>query len=479
MEDKRSDIVYFGEFSLSITPLRLTKSGKLVPLRAQALKLLALLVSRPGELVTHKDIQRSLWNGRVVDFSRSEHVCIRELRATLGDITGSPRFIETVPRWGYRFVASIGDTSPGSDELPARVPQPPKRPIHTLLAAGAATAAMILLGAVMIFRDLGEDRLARPENAAARDAYLRGKFLLETGVPDRIAKSVTYLQNALAVDANHAPAHVSLAEAYRILGDRDRSSHHAARAVEAAPNDADAHVQLAISLMQNDWNWLGARQHVERALAIDPNLARAHHVAASLSAIGGDVTAAVAHMQRAMQLEPVSTLIRADLGWFHFLAGNFDAAASSCRQALDLEPDHLPSLLCIVRAAEAGERFDSARDAALQVMTLWDASEADRSAIEQMPVRDSLRAFHEWRLDFYVTYPDRSAILPEDLAEVYAAAGNLSAAVTHLLSAADAKSPLLPVLLADPLFRPLRQDARFKGLLARLKLDQPIVHKQV
>ena len=70
------------------------------------MKLLALLAKRPGELVTREEIQKELWSGETfVDFERSINICVMQIRAALGDDAETPRFIETLPRRGYRFVA--------------------------------------------------------------------------------------------------------------------------------------------------------------------------------------------------------------------------------------------------------------------------------------------------------------------------------------------------------------------------------------
>lgn len=98
----------FGVFDFDGLTLELTKNGRGVPLRPQPLKLLALLLDRPGVIVSRDDLERALWGGETfVDFEQGVNHAIRELRAALGDIAESPRFIQTLPRRGYRFVAPV------------------------------------------------------------------------------------------------------------------------------------------------------------------------------------------------------------------------------------------------------------------------------------------------------------------------------------------------------------------------------------
>jgi DNA-binding winged helix-turn-helix (wHTH) protein/TolB-like protein len=98
----------FGTFEFDGQTLELCKSGRSLSVRPQPLKLLALLLARPGELASRDDLQRALWDGDTfVDFEQGVNHAIRELRAALGDDAESPRFIQTLPRRGYRFIAPV------------------------------------------------------------------------------------------------------------------------------------------------------------------------------------------------------------------------------------------------------------------------------------------------------------------------------------------------------------------------------------
>lgn len=76
-------------------------------LSGQAVDLLCLLLERPGELISREEIEARLWPDRNVDFNHSLDVVVSRLRTVLGDKGSSPRYIETVPRKGYRFVEPV------------------------------------------------------------------------------------------------------------------------------------------------------------------------------------------------------------------------------------------------------------------------------------------------------------------------------------------------------------------------------------
>ncbi len=100
-----SFLVRFGAFEFDVKNGELRKEGHLVRLKPQPLKLLALLVSRAGDVVGRDHIQEALWGpGTFIDFEQGVNHCIRQIRRALGDDADHPRFVETLPRRGYRFL---------------------------------------------------------------------------------------------------------------------------------------------------------------------------------------------------------------------------------------------------------------------------------------------------------------------------------------------------------------------------------------
>jgi DNA-binding winged helix-turn-helix (wHTH) protein len=97
----------FGDFEFDDRRRRLRAGGQAVRLSGQALDVLCLLLERPGELITREEIERRLWPDRTVDFHHSLDVVFSRLRTVLGDKGPSPRYIETVPRKGYRFIEPV------------------------------------------------------------------------------------------------------------------------------------------------------------------------------------------------------------------------------------------------------------------------------------------------------------------------------------------------------------------------------------
>jgi len=144
----------FGIFDFDAKTLELQKHGRTLRVRPQSLTLLALLVTRRGELVSREDIHLALWGRDThVDFEQGVNHCIKELRTALGDAVESPRFIQTVPRRGYRFIAPTEEVSTSTQPAevpvvqavpPASAAPPPRRRLFA--AATGAVTLMIALG---------------------------------------------------------------------------------------------------------------------------------------------------------------------------------------------------------------------------------------------------------------------------------------------------------------------------------------------
>lgn len=101
-------VLRFGVFELDRTAGELRKQGRLVALTGQPLRVLDLLASNAGRVVTRDELQRAIWGDDThVDFEAGLSTCINQVRSALGDRAASPRFVETLPRRGFRFVAPV------------------------------------------------------------------------------------------------------------------------------------------------------------------------------------------------------------------------------------------------------------------------------------------------------------------------------------------------------------------------------------
>lgn len=149
----------FGAYELDTKQGELRRSGVRLPLQGQPLQILELLLLSPGQLVSRERFREALWpNGTFVDFDDGLNTCVRRLRQTLNDDAENPRFIETLPKRGYRFVGTV-ETIPEPDQdlivqtLPPIKPSTLKPRRHLLLPIGVAIALLVLAATSVILQN--------------------------------------------------------------------------------------------------------------------------------------------------------------------------------------------------------------------------------------------------------------------------------------------------------------------------------------
>ena len=164
--ENSSRIARFGIFELDLAAGELRKNGARLRLQEQPFQVLAALVERPGDVVTREDLRQKLWpSDTFVDFDHSLNTAINKVREVLGDSASSPRYIETLARRGYRFLAPVERENP-----------PRESPQHSAgESAGSASAAIAQSPAAS-----SSDPVIHPELEVPipHRAVTRGLFLL-------------------------------------------------------------------------------------------------------------------------------------------------------------------------------------------------------------------------------------------------------------------------------------------------------------
>ena len=152
-----SRLIRFGVFEVDLAAGELRKSGVKIKLQDQPFRVLAALLARPGEVVTREELREKLWrDGTFVDFDRGVNTAINKIREALGDSASHPRFVETLPRRGYRFVGPVEgagqrptDGSPdstGAAAKPAVLPTAPTGSRRGLYRGLATLVVVLILG---------------------------------------------------------------------------------------------------------------------------------------------------------------------------------------------------------------------------------------------------------------------------------------------------------------------------------------------
>src|SRR6267143_509896 len=176
MRTERSEILRFGTFEVDVRAGELRKQGVRIKLQEQPFHVLIVLLQRPGDVVTREELRSQNWPADTfVDFDNSLNTAINKLREALGDSADNPRFIETLPRRGYRFIAQVtgvDGTTKGTATGVSAAARPRSRKI-------GVTAAIAVLAAGIAGGLLWRGRQAR--HLTKKDTIVLGDFANSTG----------------------------------------------------------------------------------------------------------------------------------------------------------------------------------------------------------------------------------------------------------------------------------------------------------
>ena len=315
-----------------------------------------------------------------------------------------------------------------------------------------------------------------PVNPLAQEAYYKGRYHWERQTQPEVEQAIRFFEQALQADSTFAPAFAGLADCYVLLSwvgtdplpaaeAYPRAKTAALRALQLDSTLAQAHTSLGIIHWRYDWDWAGAEREFRNALALSPSAAEAEHWYALFLATRGRQEEAIAAMRRAATLDPLSLLISANTGWVLYLGRRYDAAlrqeTSTARLWPSFGPVHYHLGLAyeqVKRYPEAVAELERARALSGDLPYLLGAlGHAYAMAGRGDDARRLLRTLEG--------NPDAA---PSLAASIYTGLGDRTRALDRLEKAFDQRDPYLPFLRVNPVWDPLRGEARFQRLLDRL-----------
>ena len=378
--------VCFDGWTLHRQAGELLRNGSRARLQSQPLQILEELLARPGELVTREQLIARLWPKGVVDYDTALNSAVRRLRTALGDHAETPRYIETIPRRGYRFIGRLDApvaAPAGIIDLPRPPsPAPPMRTLKWIAMAVVLVAMAVAAGWLWPHSNDGPAGQTAATEAAVsqtQERLLHAQYLFQRRLPGDTELAQQYFEEALEFDSGSALAWAGLAGVFWIETVEGRlppeqglskTRDAAERALALDPDLAEAHLRLA------NYRWsVGDRQqgdkHVRMATALDPENPLVLGYSAGIVAAQGRLGEAIELQRRAVAADPVSTLSRYNLASFLYLAGHFDESKQQLLELREINPGSTMAarLLCRLAILERGfdqalELLDSPLDAA-------------------------------------------------------------------------------------------------------------------
>jgi len=336
------------------------------------------------------------------------------------------------------------------------------------------TAIAMQVAATFRLEVLAERRPYQPV-AAAHDAYLRGKQLLNDGGTAQIQASIEHFDRAIAEDPLFALPFVARVDALHLLQMRDRLTPKDARdqiaqavsrSMKLAPDTSGALVARSILDFWYDWNFEDAMSDIETAIQINPSDAGARHDRGWLLIALGRFDEGIDEMRLAQRLDPVSPRANIDVAWAMIYAGRFDLAIEEARRVQGRFPEFYEVQHCF-QTAWAGLGNE---EASFEALHSWAVA---RDRLEDLAILDpsnparSLQRYRAWRLQQILARTE-SLSDPLDLARGYASVGGTERALEALEKALEYGSPGLVLMRVDPSLAPIRHEDRFEAVAARV-----------
>jgi DNA-binding winged helix-turn-helix (wHTH) protein len=360
-------VVQFGVFELDSESGELRKGGMRIRVADQSIRVLKCLIARPGEIVTREELVAALWpDGTHVDFENGINVAVKKLRVSLGDSGNSPRYIETLPRKGYRLIVPVipchravqeisGPTKPSGFSR-FRVPKLAGLAVVALFAT-AIGAPVVWFVSRMPVQPASPQGCGRPSNNTEANAYFaKYELFAGAGIHD-LDRAREMLERALQLDPRYGRARVEYGFTHLIMlnaGYSNESSwlYEAEKEIQAGLRDdpSFSHGRTALAAVYlHQGRKEQARHAAEAALRMNPFDIDARHWLAMNLSYSGDIATA-----RKLEGENVirngrffpSRMHLADLARQE---GDWDGSIRENERVLEYDPQNSFVLQCLTR----------------------------------------------------------------------------------------------------------------------------------
>lgn len=316
-----------------------------------------------------------------------------------------------------------------------------------------------------------------PSNYEAYDLYLKGQYFFNKRTAAGLTEAIKYFQGATDKDPSYARAYAGLADCYTLMSAYTarppadlipKARAAALRALQLDDRLPEAHTALALIVQTYDWDWQTAEKEFQRAIALNPNYATAHHWYGEHLMWRGRFDEALQENERARQLDPLSLIIAADNGAILYFSRQYDRAIEKWQSVLELDPDFIRAHLIRAAYVEKGMFAEALTD------------------IERLRSKDVPAGYWSWRvyiegraghladarsaMSQLLELNRQKPVDPLFIANAYVGIGEKNEALSWLEKASAQHSNELVTLKVSPIYDPLRSDLRFQNLVHRIGL---------
>lgn len=493
LEDRNNRIYAFRSFTLDVAECRLTRDDEPVSITPKAFDVLVYLVERSGKLIEKEELLETVWSDSVVEEANLARI-IHMLRRALGEDKDGEKFIETVSKKGYRFVAEVEKIEAGVTERPAfeaaQAQRPsreredladerPTRSSHFRRTVVMAIAVTLLVAlATGFWMATSEDRGSSflrgvsPETLSgeAHQQYTQGRFLVERRHPGDYEKALEHFERAIELDPNYANALAGKADV-KVVQFWGSSSHEdisqartaVRRAIELDPANSYARTVYCRILTTYDWDHAAAERECRKAVELDPNDHEAQKELAFLLSSLGKEDEALGAMGKAVAIAPTSFNKRSR-GLILYHARRYDEAIEQFNQVEQTDPAYRETARWLIRSYQMKGDYETALGHYLRLLDHSGATVEELTAVR-------LGFENEGWTSVLRSMIGNNNLRTIFLAGTYAQLGDKDNAFDVLEEMFDRKSILLITLKREPTLDPIRHDPRYAELLRRIGLN--------
>jgi tetratricopeptide (TPR) repeat protein len=316
-------------------------------------------------------------------------------------------------------------------------------------------------------------------NVEAYEAYLKGRYFWNKRTRDGLTKAIEYFNYAIEKNPRYAEAYTGLGDAYALSGDWEyglpspddafpKAKAAVTKALALDDNLAEAHTSLAFILDLYDWDWETAAKGYQRAIALNPGYATAHHWYAWHLIVIGRNSEGIAELRKAESLDPLSLIISADLADALCIAHLYDESVQQSRKTLEMDPNFA------IAHYELGQAFEQKRmpdDAIEEFRKAIELSRGNEIFEANLAYTYATSGRKEEAMKIVKDLEDQQSqhsSTDANIALIYTGLGDEDQAMIWLNKAYQAR--FNPSILMRPVFDPLRSDPRFQDLLHRIGL---------
>ena len=308
--------------------------------------------------------------------------------------------------------------------------------------------------------------------------FIKGRYFWNQRTPEGLRKALDYAQQAIAIDPLYAPAYVGLADSYSLLGAQHgvlapresfpKARAAAERALEIDEKLAEAYASKGFIDCVFEWDWARSEQDYLKAIELKPNYPTAHHWYGELLTILGRFDEAYRELQMAQGLDPLSLAINVDLAASFFNSRQYDRSERQLVNLLELNPNFIRAHTVLGRVHEQKGEYAKAIDLLDRAVELSGADPVPLSALAHAFASAGKMSEAGKILEDLQESANRRYVSACHIAGIYIGLGKNDLAFKWLDQAVENRDIELVWLKVNPIFDPLRSDARFVELVRRV-----------